>query len=123
MINLKNLLNEVEKEKASNLASIEDYKEWKWPDVEHLFNMKFDRIDDTTFILDNPPIKLYKIKKGPFIVEEPIENHQPIDIEPGSIPSNKPSGISAFDKSKQIQKHQFKNFYEVIDFFDKYQQD
>jgi hypothetical protein len=123
MINLKQLLKEVEEDKKSNIASIEDPKEWKWPDVDHLFNMKFEREGDTTFVLKNPPIKIYKTKKGPFVVEEPAENHQDTDFKPGMVAPMKSGGLIAFNESKEIKKYQFETFTKVIEFFDKYQQD
>lgn len=122
MINLKNLLNEIEEDKNSNIASIEDEYEWKWPDVDHMFNMKFEREGNSIFILKNPPIKVYKIKGGPFVVEEPIENHQRPNVEKGIDTPDKPHGLIAFSKSKQIKKYEFPNFIKLINFFDKYEQ-
>ncbi len=122
MINIKNLLKEIEEDKNSNIASIEDEREWKWSDVEHMFNMKFEREGDSVFILNNPPIKIYKMKKGPFILEEPIENHQDTSDKKGTEAPIKPHGLDAFNNSKKIKKYEFSNFLKLIDFFDKYEQ-
>ena len=122
MINLKKLLKEMNDAKDSNIASIEDTQEWKWVDVEHMFTMKFDTDNDSIFLLDNPPIKVYKIKKGPFVLEEPVENHEYIDFKQGTSAPIKPHGEEAFKTSKQIKKYQFKSFISLINFFDKYHQ-
>lgn len=123
MIRLRQLLKEIEEDKNSNIASIEDEKEWAWTNVDHLFSMKFEREGDSVFILNNPPIKVYKIKKGPFVLEEPIENHEKMDFKKGMEQPIKPHGVSAFDQSKQIKKHEFPTFIKLIGFFDKYEQD
>lgn len=123
MIKLKLLLKEIEEDKNSNIASIEDEREWKWPDVDHMFNMEFEREGDSIFVLDNPPLKVYKIKRGPFIVEEPIENREYLDIKKGEEPPIKPNGLLAFQQSKQIKKYEFNTFTKLISFFDKYEQD
>lgn len=123
MIKIKQLLKEIEEDKNSNIASIEDEREWKWPDVDHMFSMKFEREGDSIFILESPPIKVYKIKKGPFIVEEPIENKEPNDIKKGEEPPIKPQGILAFQQSKKIKRYEFPTFTKLISFFDQYEQD
>ena len=74
MIKLKQLLKEVDEDKNSNIASVEDEREWKMPDVDHMLSMKFQREGDSVFVLNNPAMKVYKIRKGPFVLEEPIEN-------------------------------------------------
>lgn len=122
MIHLKHLLKELDEDKNSNLASIEDEKEWSWTNVDHLFNMKFDREGDSIFVLKNPAIKVYKIKKGPFVVEEPIENHQDSE-ETGTEAPIKAQGMSAFNSSKEIKRYEFPTFIKLINFFDKYEQD
>jgi len=121
MIRLKNLLKEIGEDKNSNIASLENEKEWKWPDVEHMFNMKFDR-DGSIFVLKNPPIRVYKIKKGPFVLEEPEENHNDLDKSDLSSPIQ-PQGMSAFKQSKKIKKYEFSTFIKLINFFDTYKQD
>ena len=123
MIRLKNLLKEMDEDKNSNIASIEDEKEWKWSDAEHMFNMKFEREGESVFVLDNPPIKVYKIRKGPFILEEPMENHQDTNYKKGMEAPIKPNGLTAFTNSKQVKKYEFPTFLKLINFFDKYQQD
>lgn len=123
MISIKKLLKEIDEDQKSNIASLDNEKEWKMTDVDHMINMKFKREGDSVFILNNPPIKVYKIKKGPFVLEEPIENHQDVDVEKGMSQSMKPSGMIAFGKSKQIKKYEFPNFIQLIKFFDKYEQD
>jgi hypothetical protein len=122
MIKLKDLLKEADEDKDSNIASVEDEREWKWPDVEHMFSMKFEREGDSVFILRNPAMKVYKIKKGPFVLEEPIENHED-NFEKGVVAPVKLQGMSAFEKSKQIKKYEFPTFIKLINFFDNYKQD
>jgi hypothetical protein len=122
MIKLKDLLKEADEDKDSNIASVEDEREWKWTDVEHMFSMKFDREGDSVFVLKNPAIKVYKIKKGPFVLEEPIENHED-SFQKGVVAPVKLQGISAFEKSKQIKKYEFPTFIKLINFFDNYKQD
>lgn len=121
MISIKKLLKEMDEDKNSNIASLEDEKEWKWTEVDHMFSMKFEREGDSVFILNNPPIKVYKIKKGPFVLEEPIENHQEEDKKGTEAPI-KLQGLMAFTKSKQIKKYEFPTFIKLINFFDKYEQ-
>jgi hypothetical protein len=123
MINFKTLLKEIEEDKNSNIASIEDEKEWKWPDVEHMFAMKFNREGNSIFVMDNPPIKVYKIKNGPYVLEEPSENHQDKHIDKGVEAPIPPRGILAFKQSKKINKFSFPTFIKLINFFDKYEQD
>ena len=122
MINLMNLLKEADEDKNSNIAPIEDEREWKWTDVDHMFNMKFNREGTSLFVLNNPPIKVYKIKRGPFVLEEPIENHE-YGEKSGTEAPVKPHGISALNNSKQIKRYEFPTFIKLINFFDKYQQD
>ena len=122
MIKLKHLLKEMDEDKNSNIASIEDEKEWKWPDVDHMFNMKFDREGDSIFVLKNPALKVYKIKKGPFVLEEPSENHQDTEKTGNEAPIE-PQGLQAFGKSKQVKRYEFPTFIKLINFFDKYEQD
>ena len=92
MIKLKQLLKEVDEDKDLNVASLEDEREWKWPDIEHMFEMKFEREGDSVFILNNPAMKVYKIKKGPFVLEEPIENHED-DFKKGIVSPMKNQGM------------------------------
>jgi hypothetical protein len=123
MIFLKQLLREMEEDKNPNIASIEDEQEWKWPDVDHMFAMKFEREGDSVFVLNNPAMKVYKIRKGPFILEEPVENYEETNPKNKIMAPIKLQGISAFEKSKKILKHSFPTFTKLISFFDKYQQD
>ena len=123
MIKIKTLLQEIDDDKNSNIASIENEKEWKWQNVDHMFEMKFEREGNTTFILENPPIRVYKIKKGSFILEEPVENHQDSNVSTGTITPISPKGDLAFTKSKQILKYEFPTFIKLINFFDNYKQD
>lgn len=122
MIKLKNLLKEIDEDENSNIASIEDQKEWKFSDVEHMFAMRFDREGESVFVLKNPAMKVYKIKKGPFVLEEPKENHED-DFVKGTVTPIKPQGLSAFSKSENIKQYKFDTFIKLINFFDKYQQD
>ena len=41
MIIIKQLLNEIMDNKDDNIASIDNHREWRWSDVDHLINMKF----------------------------------------------------------------------------------
>jgi hypothetical protein len=123
MISLKHLLQEMDEDKNSNIASIEDEREWKWPDVDHMFNMKFEREGDSVFVLKNPAIKVYKMKKGPYVLEEPAENHQDTDFKKGMEAPIQPQGLAAFSQSKQIKRHEFPTFIKLINFFDRYEQD
>lgn len=122
MIKLKQLLKEVEEDKNANIASIEDEREWKITDVDHMFSMNFEREGDSVFVLRNPAMKVFKIKNGPFILEEPVENHEN-NFEKGIVSPIKPQGLSAFNQSKQIKKYKFPNFVKLISFFDNYKQD
>lgn len=122
MINLKKLLIELDESKNSNIASLDDEREWKWPDMDYMFTMKFEREGDSIFVLNNPPIKVYKIKKGAYVVEEPIENHEDRDFKKGVEAPIKSQGLSAFDKSKKVTKHEFPTFTKLINFFDNYNQ-
>lgn len=122
MIKLKNLLREMDEDKNSNIASIEDEKEWEYSDVKHMFSMEFERHGDSVFILKNPAMKVYKMKRGPFILEEPIENHED-NFQKGLVTPIKPQGLGAFEQSKQIKKYEFPTFIKLINFFDRYEQD
>lgn len=123
MISIKKLLQEIEDTSKSNIASIQDPTEWKLSEIEHLKSMKFNNNDEAIFVLDSPPIKVYKQKNGPFIIEEPIENHEKVDFKVGMSAPIKPRGLDAFKQSKQIKKYQFERFNDLVDFFDKYEQD
>jgi hypothetical protein len=122
MIKLKKLLKEIEEDKDSNIASIEDEKEWKWPDIDHMLSMKFNREGDSIFVLNSPAMKVYKIKNGPYVLEEPIENYEDT-FKKGLVTPSKLQGLSAFTKSKQIKKYEFPTFIKLINFFDRYEQD
>lgn len=122
MIKLAQLLKEVDEDKNSNIASLEDEREWKMPDVDHMISMKFEREGDSIFVLNNPAMKVYKIKKGPFVLEEPVENHED-NFQKGIVAPVKLQGLSAFQKSKQIKKYEFPTFIKLINFFDTYKQD
>ena len=123
MIKITQLLKEISDSKNSNIASLHDEKEWKLTEIIHMEDMKFKRDGDSTYILDNPPMRVYKQKKGPFVFEEPSENHQDTNEENGTEAPVKHHGRSAFDKSKKVVQHTFTTFNELIEFFDKYQQD
>jgi hypothetical protein len=122
MISIKKLLKEIEDMSKSNIASIQDPSEWKMSEIEHLKSMKFNNTDESIFVLDSPPIKVYKQKNGPFVVEEPIENHEKVDFKVGMSAPVKPKGLDAFKHSKQIKQYQFQKFNDVVEFFDKYKQ-
>jgi len=120
MIIIKQLLNEIMDNKDDNIASIDNHREWRWSDVDHLINMKFIQ-SGNYFLLNNPPIRIHKIIKGPYILEEPIENHLYTGNKKLDAPI-KSNGMDAFNKSRQIKKYQFSSFIKLINFFDKYEQ-
>ena len=122
MIKLAQLLKEVDEDKNSNIASLEDEREWTMIDIEHMLSMKFEREGDSVFVLNNPAMKVYKIKKGSFVLEEPVENHED-NFQKGIVAPVKLQGLSAFQKSKQIKKYEFPTFIKLINFFDTYKQD
>ena len=100
MIKLTELLNTVDSEKSKGLINVDD---WRWPDVDHLVTMGFEFGDDHHLVTGKEPhITIYKKKDTDestgkteeyFYVEE--ENRKP---------------------------KRFKNFNEVIDYFDTYSQ-
>lgn len=90
---LVEILHIVSDEKKKGLINIDD---WKWADVDHLKTMGFDFDGDYTMSLENPNIKVYKQKTPQgecFVVEE----------------DKKPSQF-------------FKEFEQVIEYFDHYSQ-
>ena len=122
MIKFTKLLREIEEQKQSNVAAIDDESQWKWTDIDHICNMQFKRDGDTTFVMDNPPMKVYKIKDGPFVVEEPAENHERPNVVPGQTPAARDKGKAAFSSSKRIIKKEFTSFIKLLGFFDEYDQ-
>jgi hypothetical protein len=67
-------------------------------------------------------MKVYKIKQGPYVVEEPVENHEN-NFKKGIVTPMKPQGLGAFTNSKEIKRYEFPTFYKLIDFFSRYEQD
>jgi hypothetical protein len=93
------LLNTIHDEKDKGLICVDN---WRWPDVDHLVAMGFDFTDDFRMVTEKEPkIVIYKKKdkdeKGKeiefFFIEEPNR-----------------------------EKKRFKNFNDVIDYFDHYEQ-
>jgi hypothetical protein len=94
MIVLKEIIHSINKDKEEGLVNIDD---WRFPDVDHLSSMGFDFDGDFRMSTNKEPhITVYKKKDGDtekFYVEE---------------------------KGKDTRR--FKEFNEVIDYFDTYSQ-
>jgi hypothetical protein len=99
MIKLTELLHSVEEENKEGLVKIDD---WRWPDVDHLVTMGFEFMDDYRLATDKEPhIVVYK-KKDKDDKGEPTEFF--------------------FIEEPKRELKRFKNFNDVIDYFDKYEQ-
>jgi hypothetical protein len=97
---LTELLNTIDQEAKDGLVNIDD---WRWPDVDHLVTMGFKFKDDHHLQTEKPPkITIYKKKS----LDET---------------SGKKSTYYYIEEPKKPVKR-FKNFNEVIDFFDTYAQ-
>lgn len=124
MINLKKMILEIQEENEKIYASTDDETEWKWHQLEYLQTMGFqtEGMGDRVLFISNPPIRVYKKKKGNFVVEEPSENYEEVDFDE-AFENPKLTGSEAFEKSKQIQRNEFTEFKQMVEFFDKYKQD
>lgn len=99
MIILKELLHSIEKESKEGFI---DTNEWRWPDVDHLITMGFEFDGEHHMRTTKPPkMKIYK-KKG---LNEKKEETSYFFIE---------------EDGKKTRR--FKNFNDVIDYFDTYEQ-
>lgn len=99
MISLTELLHSIHKEEKSGMVNIDS---WRWPDVDHLVAMGFEFGDDYHMVTPKDPrIIIYKKKDKDelgksrefFFIEEPKRENK-----------------------------RFKNFNDVIDYFDHYDQ-
>lgn len=93
MKKLLELLNILTIEKKKGYVDLDD---WKWNDLDHLVNMGFDFNGDYTMKLDNPKIEIYKKK----------------------LPSGEYFYLDDDEKGIKI----FKNFEDLISYFDHYSQ-
>lgn len=99
MISLTELLHSIDEENKEGLINIDS---WRWPDVDHLMNMGFDFADDFHLhTTKEPHITVYKKKE---------------DDDGG-----KKSEYFYVEEKKRATKR-FKNFNDVIDYFDCYEQ-
>lgn len=97
---LTELLHSIDEENKEGLVCIDD---WRWPDVDHLVSMGFDFGDDHHMnTVRDPKIKIYKKKE----LDET---------------SGKKEEYFYVEEPKRSTKR-FKNFNEVIDYFDNYSQ-
>ncbi len=97
---LTELLNTIDAEKASGLVNIDD---WPWPVVDHLVSMGFKFQDDHHLETEKPPkITIYRKKS--------------LDEATGKNTSH------FYIEEPKKKRKRFKNFNEVIDFFDTYEQ-
>jgi hypothetical protein len=100
MITLLELLHTLGEEKQSGLIPIDD---WRWPDVDHLATMGFKFDGDYYMRTDKEPyMKVYKKKE--------------------EDPSTGKKIVWFFLEEEKKPVKRFKNFNDLIDFFDTYQQ-
>jgi hypothetical protein len=100
MIKLTELLHAIDDEEKSGLVKIDD---WRWPDAEHLINMEFEFADDYRLhTTKDPKITIYKKKS----------------VDKGS----KDKTAYFFIEEEKRGTKRFKNFNDVIEYFDKYSQ-
>jgi hypothetical protein len=99
MIVLKEIIHTLEKEKEDGMVHTDD---WRWPDLDHLVTMGFDFDGDFKVSTKIPPhIVIYKKKdKG----------------DDGKTTEN----FYVEEKGKATRR--FKEFNEIIDYFDTYSQ-
>jgi len=102
MIKLTELLHAIEDEEKNGLVKIDD---WRWPDAEHLVNMGFEFADDYNLeTTKDPKIKVYKKK----VKDEKNKDKKEVTY--------------FFVEEKKKATRRFKNFNDVIDYFDTYAQ-
>lgn len=100
MITLKELLNTIEDESKEALVKIDD---WRFPDIDHLINMGFEFSDDYRLKTPKEPnITVYKKKE---------QNNK----------TGKSEEVFYVEEDSRDKKR-FTNFYDIIDFFDRYDQ-
>jgi hypothetical protein len=100
MISLIELLHSISKESKEGLVNVDD---WRWPDVDHLYNMGFEFGDDFHLVTNKEPrITVYKKKE--------------VDEASGG------KREYFYVEEKNREKKRFKAFSEVIDYFDTYPQ-
>jgi len=95
---LKELLRELEHEKKDGMIHVE---EWRISEVEYLHNMEFDFIDDYKMSTSKPPIiTIYKKEETDETTKKPTEYFYIDEV------------------NKAIKR--FKDFCDVINYFDTY---
>lgn len=99
MIVLKELLHSIESDKKDGLVHLDD---WRYPDLDHLATMGFDFNGDFKMTTDMPPYLVVYKKKDKGEDGKEVENFY---VE---------------EKGKATRR--FKEFNEVIDYFDTYAQ-
>lgn len=99
MIVLKELIHTIDEESKAGLINVDD---WRWPDVDHLVTMGFEFGDDYHMITKkDPKIVIYKKKE--------------------KDDAGKTQSYFFIEEPKRGLKR-FKNFNDVIDYFDTYSQ-
>lgn len=112
MISLIELLHSVEEENKSGLINIDS---WRWPDVDHLVTMGFDFSDDYHMTTSKEPkITIYKKKEK----EETGKENTHLK---GKNKSDKDNVYFYVEEENKLKKR-FKDFNDVIDYFDTYEQ-
>ena len=100
MISLKEILHTIGEEKKSGLI---DINSWRWPDVDHLANMGFGFDGDYYMRTDkDPEMRVYKKKEKDPTTGKKVE-------------------FFYLEEEGKPEKR-FKNFGDLIDFFDTYEQ-
>lgn len=92
---ISHTLAQDEKAKKSNLIKLDNYKEWRWSDLDHLLSMGFNQDGEYHMALMSPKLFVYKVKN---------------------------EGYHLVDKDKNEHKV-FPKFSQLIDHFDKYEQE
>ena len=105
MITLVELLHSIHKESKDGLVNIDD---WRWPDVDHLVTMGFDFSDDYHM----------ESKKG---TKDDGTGKIVIYKKKGKDEKGKPHAFFFIEEDGRETKR-FKNFNDVIDYFDTYSQ-
>jgi hypothetical protein len=96
---LTELLQAIKDENKEGMVSIDD---WRWPDVDHLVAMGFEFGDDFRMITNKEPkITIYKKRDN----DGKGKDHQFFFVE-----------------EPKRETKRFKNFNDVIDYFDTYSQ-
>jgi len=113
MISLKEILHIIGDEKKSGLINVDS---WRWPDVDHLATMGFGFDGDYYMRTDkDPEMRVYKKKENDPVTKKKTEFFY-LDEEPSN-------GLKEPDEKKEKQPtKRFKNFSDLIDYFDTYEQ-